>query len=417
MGVGRDVPRRGPFLYKQTSMKVAIVNDSRAAAEVLRRILAEQADFDVIWTAYSGAEAVRLAQAEQPDIVLMDLIMPGMDGAETTREIMEKAPCVIVVVTATTVGNRDLVFEAMGHGALDAVNTPTIGLGGDMAGAEPLLQKLRTVARLVEPVRSPAPRTQRPGRQGARQAPDNSQLPIVAIGASTGGPQALAQVVSSLPANFPGAVLIAQHVDHQFALALADWLQHHTVLPVRIAGDRDYVSGRGIWLAASPDHLVYDQDGLLRYTAHPRKTPYRPSADALFNSLAEPHSALRIGVLLTGMGRDGAEGLLAMRTAGALTIAQDAASCVVYGMPKAAVELQAAAEVLPIAAIGPRIVEAVLASLAPAGLGSRSCRPGRGPREDPSKGDSVHLARLGSEEAMAMLDAVSREPQGDPQSP
>jgi two-component system, chemotaxis family, response regulator WspF len=345
-------------------MKVAIVNDSRAAAEVLRRILVHQPGFDVIWTAYSGAEAVRLALTEQPDIVLMDLIMPGMDGAETTRKMMQKTPCIIVVVTATTIGNRDLVFEAMGHGALDAVNTPTIGRTGNMAGAEPLLRKLRTVARLVQPAHGATSRAQRSPRQGARNAPDNSWLPIIAIGASTGGPQALAQVVSSLPANFPGAVLIAQHVDHQFAPALADWLQHHSALPVRIAGDRDHVSGRGIWLAGSSEHLVYSQDGLLRYTRHPRDTPYRPSADALFNSLAEPHRALRIGVLLTGMGRDGAQGLLAMRTAGALTIAQDATTCVVYGMPKAAVELNAATEILPITAIGPRIVEAVLASLA-----------------------------------------------------
>jgi len=340
-------------------MKVAIVNDSRAAAEVLRRILAEQPDFEVIWTAYSGDEAVSLALAEQPDIVLMDLIMPGMDGAETTRQLMEKAPCVIVVVTATTIGNRDLVFEAMGYGALDAVNTPTLGRDGDMAGAEPLLQKLRTVARLVEPAKDKAPRTQSPVRQGARHGQDTFRLPIVAIGASTGGPQALAQIVSSLPGDFPAAVLIAQHVDHQFAPALADWLQHHSALPVRIAQDRDPVSARGIWLAGSSDHLVYDQDGLLRYTQHPRDTPYRPSADALFRSLAEPHRTLRVGVLLTGMGRDGAEGLLAMRTAGALTIAQDSASCVVYGMPKAAVELKAAAEVLPVTAIGPRIAEAV----------------------------------------------------------
>jgi two-component system response regulator WspF len=346
-------------------MKVGIVNDSRAAAEVLRRILAEQPDFAVVWTAYSGDEAVSLAQAERPDIVLMDLIMPGMDGAETTREMMEKAPCVIVVVTATTVGNRDLVFEAMGYGALDAVNTPTLGPSGDMAGAEPLLQKLRTVARLVEPAHGKGPLVQPPPRKGSRQGQDNSRLPIVAIGASTGGPQALAQVVSHLPADFPGAVLIAQHVDPQFAPALAEWLQHHSALPVRIARDREPVSARGIWLAGSSDHLVYDQDGLLRYTQHPRDTPYRPSADALFSSLAGPHRALRVGVLLTGMGRDGAEGLLAMRTAGALTIAQNAASSVVYGMPKAAVELKAAAEVLPIGAIGPRIVGAVLNAVSP----------------------------------------------------
>jgi len=355
-------------------MKVAIVNDSRAAAEVLRRIVAEQPEFNVIWTAYSGDEAVRLALEEQPDIVLMDLIMPGIDGAETTRELMEKAPCVIVVVTATTVGNRSLVFEAMGHGALDAVNTPTLSAKGDMAGAEPLLQKLRTVARLVEPAPSKARRASSSPRHSARLAQDSSRLPIIAIGASTGGPQALAQVMSHLPADFPGAVLIAQHVDDQFAPALADWLQHHSALPVRIARDKDILTARSVWLAGSSDHLVYDGGGRLRYTPHPRATPYRPSADALFASLAEPHRAIRIGVLLTGMGRDGAEGLLAMRTTGALTIAQDAATCVVYGMPKAAVELKAASEVLPISAIGPRIVEAVLSSLGAAS--PMAVRPG-----------------------------------------
>jgi two-component system response regulator WspF len=343
-------------------MKVAIVNDSRAASEVLRRILASQPGFDVIWTAASGAEAVDLALTQRPDIMLMDLIMPGMDGAETTRQIMRQAPCVILVVTATTVGNRSLVFEAMGHGALDAVNTPTLGPSGDMDGAAPLLQKLRTVARLVDSTPAHV-KTPSPSRQTARQSQEASNLPIVAIGASTGGPQALAQVLSALPQDFPAAVLIAQHVDDHFAPALADWLQHHSALPVRIARDKEPVAARGVWLAGSADHLVYGDKGVLRYTPHPRDTPYRPSADALFSSLAEPHRAIRVGVLLTGMGRDGAEGLLAMRNSGALTIAQDAATCVVYGMPKAAGELLAASEILPISAIGGRIVEAVLSSL------------------------------------------------------
>jgi two-component system response regulator WspF len=305
----------------------------------------------------------------------MDLIMPGIDGAETTRELMQKAPCVIVVVTATTVGNRGLVFEAMGHGALDAVNTPTLNPNGDMSGAEPLLQKLRTVARLVTPAAAKRPRAASGSAPRGRLAQGSSRLPIVAIGASTGGPQALAEVISHLPADFPGTVLIAQHVDDQFAPALAEWLQHHSALPVRIARDRELIAARSIWLAGSADHLVYDNDGLLRYTTHPRETPYRPSADALFSSLAQPHRPIRIGVLLTGMGRDGAEGLLAMRKTGSLTIAQDAATCVVYGMPKAAVELKAAAEVLPISAIGPRIVEAVSISLASAKLAA-GARPG-----------------------------------------
>jgi len=355
-------------------MKVAIVNDSRAAAEVLRRILNELPGFDLLWTAFSGEEALRMAATARPDIILMDLIMPGIDGAETTRRIMQTAPCVILVVTATTVGNRHLVFEAMGHGALDAVNTPTLGANGGMAGAEPLLQKLRTVARLVSPAPaspapvSPAPAPEKPPRHhsGARlrQKHDASRLPIVAIGASTGGPQALSQILAHLPANFPAAIVVAQHVDDHFAPGLAAWLQHHTPLPVRIARHRELLAAPGVWLAASADHLVYNQDdGRLHYTPNPRDTPYRPSVDALFHSLAESHRALRIGVLLTGMGRDGAEGLLAMRSSGALTIAQDAATCVVYGMPKAAAELKAAAEVLPLNAIGPRILEAINSSL------------------------------------------------------
>jgi two-component system response regulator WspF len=323
-------------------MKIAIVNDSRAAAEVLRRILANQADFQVIWTAYSGEEAVQLAQTERPDIVLMDLVMPGIDGAETTRQIMRKAPCVILVVTATTVGNRGLVFEAMGH------------------GAEPLLHKLRTVARLVSPKPPKPQRTSSTSRGVARPVQDTSRLPIVAIGASTGGPQALAKVLSHFPANFPAAVLIAQHVDAHFAPALAAWLQQHCVLPVRIARDKEPVTAGAVCLAGTADHLIYDGSGLLRYTPHPRATAYRPSADALFASLAEPHQAVRVGVLLTGMGRDGAEGLLAMRITGSLTIAQDAATSVVYGMPKAAEDLKAANETLPLADIGPRIVQAML---------------------------------------------------------
>lgn len=345
-------------------MKVAIVNDSKAAAEVLRRVLLTVPEFTLAWTAYSGEEALQLCAKSQPDIILMDLIMPGLDGAETTRLIMQSHPCVVLVVTATTTGNRDMVFEAMGHGALDAVNTPTLGMDGDMNGAEPLLQKLRTVARLVAPQRSRSssgPVSQHRSSQIASSV--HAEIPVIAIGASTGGPQAIAEILSRLPASLHAAVVIAQHVDEHFAPGLAEWLQRHTQLPVRIAQHGEAIHAGGVWIAGTSDHLCYVENNngpaRLTYVTEPVDTPYRPSVDVLFTSLARPHYAPRVGVLLTGMGRDGAEGLLALRQSGSLTIAQDAETSVVYGMPKAAATLNAATEVLPLEKIAQRICDAV----------------------------------------------------------
>ena len=338
-------------------MKVAIVNDSKMAAEILRRILAELEDFTLAWTAYSGEEALRLCDQSRPDIILMDLIMPGIDGAETTRRIMQTTPCVILVVTATTVGNRDKVFEAMGYGALDAVNTPVLGSGSNLDGAKPLIQKLRTVSRLV--VGNHAPKA--PSPASFRQkglASDPSGVPVIAIGASTGGPQALAEILSYFPVDFRAAVLVVQHVDEQFTPGLASWLQHNSKIPVRIARHGERISPGGVWLAGTRENLTC-QNGTVLYTPAPEEAVHSPSIDVLFLSLAQQHLATCAGVLLTGMGRDGAAGLLAMRKSGALTIAQNAATSVVYGMPKAAADLDAAAEILPLSAIGPRICEHV----------------------------------------------------------
>ncbi len=332
-------------------MKVAVVNDSKMAAEILRRVLARLPDFTLLWTAYSGEEAIRMAEAARPDIILMDLVMPGIDGAETTRRIMQSAPCVILVVTATTVGNRDKVFEAMGHGALDAVNTPVLGPGEDLQGAEPLIQKLRTVARLVGSHHAARPR---PAPRGKTHAQETQTFPVVALGASTGGPQALAEILLHLPAHFPASVLVVQHVDPQFTPGLAAWLQHYSRLPVVLAREGELLRPGHVWIAATGEHLVY-ADGLAHYTPAPHNSLHSPSVDVLFSSLAQPHQAPRAGVLLTGMGRDGAEGLRELRRSGALTIAQDAASSVVYGMPRAAAELKAAAEILPLKAIAARI--------------------------------------------------------------
>jgi chemotaxis response regulator CheB len=326
------------------------------AAEILRRIVAGLHDFTVAWIAYSGEEALQLCAQSRPDIILMDLIMPGIDGAETTRRIMQSTPCVILVVTATTVGNRDRVFEAMGYGALDAVNTPALGTGPGLQGADTLVQKLRTVSRLVVG-HDPRTKPHTPAADGP--APDTSGFPVVAIGASTGGPQALAEVLSHLPAAFPGIVLVVQHVDEQFTPGLAAWLQHVSRLPVAIARHGELLSPGGVWLAGTTENLTY-RNGTVFYQAPAEDAAHSPSIDALFFSLAHTHHAPRVGVLLSGMGRDGAAGLLALRRSGALTIAQDEATSVVYGMPKAAAEIGAAIEILPLPAIGPRICKSIL---------------------------------------------------------
>ncbi len=333
-------------------MKVAIVNDSKMAVEILRRIVTGLPDFTLAWVAYSGEEALDLYAKATPDIVLMDLIMPGIDGAETTRRMMSTAPCVILVVTATTVGNRDQVFEAMGHGALDAVNTPVMTRDNGIDGAQPLIRKLRTVARLAVGHRAPMPALALARASGAI---DTSAVPIVALGASTGGPQALAEILSQLPSTFPAAVLVVQHVDEQFTPGLATWLQHHSPLPVALARQNELFAPGAVWIANGKEHLTYSS-GIAHYTAVPRRAVHTPSIDVLFASLAQSHRATRIGVLLTGMGRDGAHGLLAMRNSGGFTIAQDEVTSVVYGMPRAAVMLNAASEVLPLKAIAPRIV-------------------------------------------------------------
>ena len=336
-------------------MKVAIVNDSKMAAEILRRIVAQLPEFTLAWTAYSGEEALNLCAQSPPDIILMDLVMPGIDGAQATRRIMQSTPCVILVVTATTIGNRDMVFEAMGYGALDAVNTPVLGPRQDLDGAEPLIQKLRMVSRLVThgnaSISTGAQSPERP-----RAGPD---VPVVAIGASTGGPQALAEILTHFPVRFPATVLVVQHVDEQFTPGLAGWLQRFSKMPVSLAEEDVRLSPGGIWLASREANLTYDH-GFAKYTSAPEDAVYKPSIDSLFLSLARPHRASRVGVLLTGMGRDGAAGLLALRKSGALTIAQDAATSVVYGMPKAAAEISAASEILPLSSIGPRICEAVM---------------------------------------------------------
>ena len=322
-------------------MRIAIVNDLTIAVTALRRVLQTHPEYQVAWVARDGKEAVAKCAQDTPDLILMDLLMPVMDGVEATRQIMQKSPCAIFVVTASTEQNVTSVYEAMGYGAVDAVDTPV--LGGDSSDVSKLLTKIARIGKLLKSTTS-----EKISPLASHQRQNNSRLavPLVAIGSSTGGPKALATILSKLPANFNSAIAIVQHVDAQFSSGLVEWLNQQSKLPVRLAAVGESLQKGTVLVAGTNDHLILKPDLTLGYTKDPINYPYRPSVDVFFKSLAQNWKHQGIGVLLTGMGRDGAEGLSALRLQGWHTIAQDKASCVVYGMPKAAVELNAAMEVL-----------------------------------------------------------------------
>jgi two-component system response regulator WspF len=327
-------------------MKIGIVNDTVFAAEALRRAIVGNSTHEITWIASSGEEAIARCARERPDAILMDLVMPGMDGVETTRRIMAATPCAIVVVSGNINDNPAQIFEAMGAGALDAVNAPVLNAAGGFDGARPLIQKLDTISKLVA-----RPET----NGGAKYSAPTSRERLVVIGASAGGPAALAAVLPALPRNYNAAVIIVQHVDPQFAAGLASWLNHHSQLPVRLAEEGERPPPGTVLVAAREEHLVFTSATRLGYTRVPVECSYRPSVDVFLKSVDHYWKGDAVAVLLTGMGRDGAEGLRILRASGHHTIAQDRSTSAVYGMPKAAADLQAAKEILALDKIGPRL--------------------------------------------------------------
>lgn len=334
-------------------MNIGIVNDSPLAVAVMQKMLATEPGYSLIWVANNGARAVELCAQRRPDLVLMDLMMPEMDGVEATKRIMAATPCAIVVVTSDVLRHTSSVFEAMGHGALDAVDTPTFATCESTAGMPALLRKIRNVRWLVGEKHQASVPIAEP------QARRTSDSPLFAIGASAGGPATLAELLGQLPANFGGSIVMVQHVDAVFSEGMARWLNEQCPMTVRLAREGERPCAGTALLAGTNDHIKLQADGSLRYSAEPREFLYRPSIDVFFDSVIEHCRGTAVGVLLTGMGRDGAEGLKRMRTRGFHTIAQDKDSCAVYGMPKAAAAIGAAVQILPVADIAQAMLSRV----------------------------------------------------------
>lgn len=333
-------------------MRIGIVNDSVMAAEVLRRIVISCPEHQLLWLAANGEEAVSNCQVALPDLILMDLMMPVMDGVVATKRIMQNTPCAILIVTSSVTGNSSMVFEAMGAGALDVVTTPVLGHNTNITTNE-LIRKIELIAKLIGCAQKKSGGRQHNG--ALKPAGHRTDPPMIAIGASTGGPQALTAVLTQFPGNFPATVVIIQHMDKKFTPGLASWINQQIDMPVKVITEKERPQKGIVYLPSTDHHLTLTGKGTLSYSVEPTDNFYHPSVDVFFQSLSNNWRGTIIGVLLTGMGRDGAVGLLSLKEAGHHTIAQDEATSIVYGMPKAAKQIDAAKEILPIHEIGKRI--------------------------------------------------------------
>ncbi len=336
-------------------MRIGIVDDMALAREALRRVVTSVPQNQIAWLAADGAEAIERVRGDKPDLILMDLVMPVLDGVEATRRIMLSDPCPILIVTSNSTRNLCKVYDAMGHGALDVAETPTLGPHGDLRGAANLLGKIETLGKLIG----------KPCHAGAcvpKSRPALCVAPewLVAIGVSTGGPNALVQVLSAFPKCFQAAVVIVQHIDVEFSRGLAHMLTELTSHTVTIAEPGMRPALGQILLSTTNDHLVFERGRTLNYVAEPREMVFRPSVDVFFKSAAQYWPDPGVAVILTGMGRDGASGMMTLKKSGWHTIAQDELTSVVWGMPGAAAKLGAAREVLPLSQIGPAIVRHLL---------------------------------------------------------
>jgi two-component system response regulator WspF len=324
-------------------LRIAIVNDLALAISSIRRVIEHDGRHSVAWVARDGLDALARFAADEPDLVLLDLVMPHLDGVQTTKRIRERSRCPILIVSAQVGSSSGQIFEAMGYGALDVVSLPVL-TGSPAESGRELLQKIERIERLQGG--SPPSVRVAASAAAAAPAPTRRRPPLIAIGASTGGPRTLATVLAPLPRGLKAAVVVVQHIDAQFAPGLVSWLDGQVPLPVRAAEVGQAPQAGAVLIAASNDHLVLRADGRFAYQAEPLEEPYRPSVDVFFASLVQHWREPGVAVLLTGMGRDGGKGMQALRRSGWHTIAQDEASCAVYGMPKAAVELGGAVEVL-----------------------------------------------------------------------
>lgn len=340
-------------------IRVLVTDDSAVARSLLRGYYEEDGDFDVVGEASNGREAVAMTRSLRPSLVTMDLNMPVMGGLEAIEEIMSSHAVPILVVSC--VADAQNAYAAVARGAVEVVHKPGLApdeIAGFLAKSK-LVAKVPVVTHLRSlQVASAAPPPPRGSDADADALPAGSGGPVFAIAASTGGPQALASILAALPAGFPCPILIAQHISDGFAAGMAEWLATLCRLPVRLAQMGQPVAAGVVLIAPSEAHMAVTPAGIVLRDRN--KDLYRPSCDILLGSVAALYGKRAAGIILTGMGSDGARGLEQIRQAGGATIAQDEASSIIFGMNRVAIERGAARRILPLDRIAPAMVEMAL---------------------------------------------------------
>jgi len=341
-------------------VRIAVLNNKKAVRQQLNTIISGSLCHEVAWSTDSGNDAKRRCLNDLPDLLLIDPLIRDTEGVAVIHHIMMFSPCPILIVTASIEEQSHIVFGALAAGALDAVNTPIVNSINYHQAEKNLLRKISVIEVLTK-----EPEVAGVGAVDVCLNPMNKrpEKNIIAIGCSSGGPDALGRLLSNLPQDFRSPILIIQHVDAEFAPGLAQWLNLKSALPVELTVAGAMPTPGKVLLSATNMHLVMSPAGTLEYCAEPSGTPYRPSVDVFYESLAQHWKHSVTAVLLSGMGSDGALGMQKLRSKGAYTIAQDESTSTVYGMPKAALELGAVIDVLPIH----RIADALKASCSRAG--------------------------------------------------
>jgi len=343
-------------------IKVLVVEDSLTAQKILVKILSADSEIEVVAVASSGEEALQQLQHISPDLITMDIHMPGMDGLEVTRKIMETKPVPIVVVSASClVEDIERAFQLIEAGALTAIAKPiAIGSGDFEATAWRLVQTVKDMAAVKVIKRWPKKVKLNEKEKGKQQdqageiadnpIPEIKPYNVIAIGASTGGPQAIETILKNLPSDYPASILMVQHIAPGFLGGMVEWLDKILALHVKVAHDGEQLKPGTVYLCPEGKHMGLDKESKIALSSAEPLGGHRPAVAFLFQALAQNYSDC-LAILLTGMGKDGAAELLELKRKGATTIAQDKESSVIHGMPGAAIALGAHCHILNLESI------------------------------------------------------------------